>query len=43
MEASLDEATGDMFQLLPGLHQEISAGSRKFNGDAFPCVPCPDV
>jgi hypothetical protein len=43
MESSLDEATGDMFQLFSSLHQEIITDSGKFNGDAFPGVPRPDV
>lgn len=43
VETSLDEATGDMFELLSGLHQQIAASIRKLNRDAFPSVPCPDV
>lgn len=43
MESSLNEATGNMFQLFPGLHQEVTAGNGKLDGDAFPSVPCPDV
>jgi hypothetical protein len=43
VETSLNKATGDMFQLLSSLHQQIAASSRKLNGDAFPGVPCPYI
>ena len=43
VETSLDEATGDMFELLSGLHQQIAAGSRKLDRDAFPSVPCSNI
>ena len=43
MEASFDEATGDMLELLSGLHQQMATGGRKLDWDAFASVPGPDI
>ena len=43
MKSSLDEATGDMLELLPGLDQEITTDSGKLDWNTFPGVPCPDI
>src|SRR6266404_8597470 len=41
--ACLDKTSAQVFQLLPGLHEQVTAGRWELHRNAFPSIPSPYV